>query len=556
MKKCPNECKGTTKIWNNQINASKKCKGHHFLSDFYKESHLIVDSAEKLRGHLYVNCHFRGKTGICPYCGFRSRHVHSRYYRTLHDVPILDTEVVLRIRARKFFCINKHCSHKTFAEQSGIEVFRYQRRTRRCEVKVLQIGGVNSSPIAQRILNAWQIPISNWTILRKLHQVKVPDVPDVKQIGIDDWAYRKGVSYGSVIVNLETHSYLGLLGDRGCDSFYQWLQTHPNVSIVSRDRSTEYSAAIASTNRNIIEVADRFHLVKNMSERLGKIINEHYVEYKRLVRPVLTPSVKAKLTRLPVSGTIDSRQHTFDEVKRLQAAGINGAEISRRVGISRMTVYKYERWTKLPPRAHNARARYHEYDERVIYAYQVEGRNLNQILTELQTDGVKISRTPFYEHYKYLRNNTVRQPIKIETEEEPLWPPNLISLVTEKAIRAMTLNEKEQKLMDYMHRMKWFRHVYQAAKLFYDIIRTADVKALDCWLDTYINSPLRHIKTFVGGLVRDIKAVKNALLFKISNGIVEGYVNKLKAIKRSMYGRAGVELLSVKMYLAANNIFN
>lgn len=556
MKKCPNEYKVTTKKWNDQINETKKCQNYRFLLDFYKDSHLVVDSVEQSDDHLLIKSHFKGKTGICPYCGSRSRHVHSRYHRTLRDLPILETGIHVRIHARKFFCINKQCSHKTFAEQPGIEVFRYQRRTRRCDVKVFQIGGTNSSLTAQRILNAWQIPISNWTILRGLHKVTVPDMPNVKQIGVDDWAYRKGVSYGSIIINLETHSYLGLLGDREHDSFYKWLQAHPNVRTVSRDRSTEYSAAIASINRNIIEVADRFHLVKNMSERTSRIINEHYGEYKRLARPALTHSAHAKLTQLPMGDRTDSRQHRFNEVKRLQAAGVNGAEIARQVGISRMTVYKYERWTKLPPKAHSTRTQYHEYDERVIHAYQVEGKNLNQILTELQAEGLKISHTPFYEHYKFLRKLNKSQQKEIDTNDEPLWSPNVIALVVEKEMRNKTLNDKEKKLMNFMYRMKWFRDIYRAAKLFYDIMRTADIKALVLWLDRYKNSQFGQLKTFVGGLFRDITAVKNALLCKISNGIVEGYVNKLKAIKRSMYGRAGIGLLNVKMYLAENVFFN
>ena len=219
--------------------------------------------------HVYARCNL--PHGVCPYCGHVSRSVHSRYHRTIADLSILGHPVIITFEARKFFCHNPDCRKKTFAEQPGDEVFRYRRRTRRCEMAVTQHGLKCSSESARKLLSATGVPLSGDTVLRDVHRMSVPERCEVKEIGVDDWAFRKGVTYGSIIVSLETGSVIDLLGDRDVKSFQAWLDEHVQVEVVSRDRSTDYTAAIAATGRNITEVADRFHLNMNMSDCVLKL---------------------------------------------------------------------------------------------------------------------------------------------------------------------------------------------------------------------------------------------------------------------------------------------
>ncbi len=203
--------------------------------------------------------------------------MHSRYVRVIHDLSILGRSVIIYLEVRKFFCYNHQCERKTSAEQPGDEVFRYRRRTCRCERAVARHGLSVSSNSASRLLGHLGVHISPSTVLRDLHRIPLPSYPDVSQIGVDDWAFRKGVTYGSVIVNLSTGMIIDLLGDRKEENFRDWLDMHAKVSPVSRDRSTDYSAAIASVNRPIEEVADHFHLVKNASDMLTRIIRKNLV---------------------------------------------------------------------------------------------------------------------------------------------------------------------------------------------------------------------------------------------------------------------------------------
>jgi transposase len=194
---------------------------------------------------------------------------------------------------------------------------------------VCRHSAVTSSGEAIRLLNSMQIPITSWTILHDTHWINVPDTKDVKEIGVDDWAFKEGVTYGSIVVNLETSSFLGLLADREQNCFKEWLESHREVCIVSRDRSTEYLAAIYTTGRPIIEVADRFHLVKNMSDCVTKVISDHYVDYRSSVRPC--GIVEKAPTSIQQSSDVqkdvqdnshpNSREIMFREVKELQAKG-------------------------------------------------------------------------------------------------------------------------------------------------------------------------------------------------------------------------------------------
>jgi len=203
--------------------------------------------------------------------------------------------------------------------------------------------------------------------------MSIPKCEEVRKVGVDDWAFRKGVTYGSIIVSLDTSKVIDLLGDRNSDSFRTWLDNHTGVSVVSRDRSTDYTAAIASTGRAIIEVADRFHLIKNMSDCVTKVISSHYEDYRKSVRPNDT-CAEARRT--------DSRQVMFDEVKELQAKGYNIKQISEKLGIARQTVRKYMKWERLQERAIKERYPYYLYDTDVEEEYK-HGRDLKKIFNDL-----------------------------------------------------------------------------------------------------------------------------------------------------------------------------
>lgn len=562
MSKSPNKSKITKKIFQYTGSSGTNID----LSSLYMQSDLEISRIEyeETAYHLYCTCKLN--YGTCPYCCHSSHRVHSRYTRTIVDLSILGHPVTMTLGVRKFFCDNPHCRKKTFAEQPGDEIFRYRRRTRRCEMVVTQHGLSQSSESAQKLLKSIGITISGDTVLRDLHRMKIPENKDVSNIGIDDWAYRKGVTYGSIIVNLDTGKVIDLLNDRGVDSFQKWLDNHVQVGIVSRDRSTDYSSAITATGRNIVEVADRFHLNKNMSDCITKVIGSHYEEYRRLARPdevqIMECSIEKEDSQQPdnpIKVKNDSRQIMFNEVKELQKKELKINRIAKVLGIARQTVRKYMLLDSLPKRVSKERNEYYLYDDYVESEHK-KGKALSTIYKEIQMMGFRGSRSPFNYHYRYLSDGRRGYKSKQKMEEmqkraakvialkrEPLVPIRQIAHIVEKSLRARKLDTKEEHLIDQLMTLNWFREIYIAAGSFYKTIMGTDVNNLLTWLDTYRNSCIKELKTLAYGISLDIKAVQNAVLFDISNGIVEGFVNKLKVVKRMMYGKASLNLLRKKM---------
>ncbi len=561
MSEYPNAHKVITKSSKSVSSSSVKFHECHNIASLYLHSELDVEYVEPYKGILYLYCRSSSPLGICPYCGSQSKQVHSRYTRKVHDLSILGEEVVLVIESRKFFCKNPHCSKKTFAEQPGNELFRYRRRTRRCEITVIRHGLSVSCGTASKLLSLSGIVLSRSTALRDLHRLCPPEYESIREIGVDDWAWRKGVTYGSIVIDPHGRYPIDVLGDREMDSFKNWMEKHKQVSMVSRDRSTDYSAAITATGRPVVEVADKFHLIKNISGRLMKTIGSHYDEYRMEVRKdekeeVLDETLPV-LPVLPKPAREDSRMVMFREVKELQDKGFKPTTISRKLGIARQTATKYCQMDELPRRNSKYRNSYHLYD-RYVEEEVAKGKTLLEIYQDICRKGFKGSRTPFYDHYRHLSDGHRREQqkgFKTNKRKKPrddrsaLMSLKTISSIVDKSMYGHVLKQEEEKLIETLSRFKWFMQFYEAAKSFYTIITSNEPGLLIRWMKQHWKTDVPSLKTFLIGVKIDFKAVRNTIAYNITNGITEGFVNKLKVVKRIMYGRAGIELLRRKMVM-------
>ena len=153
------------------------------LSSLYSPSCILIEHVDHHEDTYRLYARSSIPSGECPYCGAKSHRVHSRYIRTISDLSILGHRVIITFEARKFFCYNPKCKKKTFAEQPGDEIFRYRRRTRRCEMLVTQNGLKCSSESARKLLHAAGINVSGDTILRDLHRMTIPEHSQIEDIG-------------------------------------------------------------------------------------------------------------------------------------------------------------------------------------------------------------------------------------------------------------------------------------------------------------------------------------------------------------------------------------
>lgn len=300
-------------------------------------------------------------SGVCPDCGRRSTRRHGWHERLLQDLPAQGAPVVVTLRLQRWQCRNEACERKTFATQlPEVAAPRARRTERAAEIIYLFGHGVGGRP-GERLIKRIGLPTSDDTILRCLkRRAKAPRSEEATRVvGIDDWAWRKGSTYGTIVVDLERREVLDLFPERGAGMTADWLERHPGVEIISRDRCGSFAQGAQEGAPQARQIADRFHILQNLREaiqaQLGRAVGIS-------ARPLLpadgeeVTSVRdkhggAEHRRLTRVANERSRQAVFDRVRALHKEGRNVMDIARRTAFDRRTVAKWIRADALPERS-------------------------------------------------------------------------------------------------------------------------------------------------------------------------------------------------------------
>ena len=317
----------------------------------------IVPAADTITLVLQTTC----PEALCPTCGQRSRRVHSRYGRTLADLPWLGLSVRLHLACRKFFCDQPDCSRRIFTERLPSVIRRYARRTERLAQALLQVGHALGGEAGARLVAALGMAVSPDTLLRSLRRAPSRLAGTPRVLGVDDWAFRRGQRYGTLLVDLERGCPVDLLPDRQAETLAAWLKAHPGVEIVTRDRSTEYARAIREGAPAAVQVTDRFHLLSNLREMIERTIDRN----RHLLQGIVLPTVSAEprapsaeqdaiaRSRQPAKRShwskrrarrgISSVWRCVQQVHALYEEGESILGIAQRLHLNRGTVYRYLR---------------------------------------------------------------------------------------------------------------------------------------------------------------------------------------------------------------------
>lgn len=279
----------------------------------------------------------------CPVCQYISVKQHSRYGRRLADLPWQGVAVKICLSMRRFFCTNDLCARKIFAERLPIVAADFARRTLRLNESLTALAFALGGEAGRRLGEKLGFLISADTLLRRIRQSadRLPETPRV--LGIDDFAFLKRHNYGTILIDLETREPVDLLPDRESKTVSEWLKAHPGVEIVSRDRSMQYAEGITLGAPEAEQVADRWHLLKNVMDVLKEFLNQHTADFQKARQAIIERNSKpAETLKMPIDRRTKAKEQTrttrlelYRKVQALKKDGGTQNEIVRRLGISK-----------------------------------------------------------------------------------------------------------------------------------------------------------------------------------------------------------------------------
>jgi len=531
----------------------------------------VVETVRTDDGTFVFEARKRSKFEKCPGCGRRSGSVHSTYCRRPDDLPVCGYRLELCLCVRRFRCLNSKCRRCTFAEQFPHLVLKHAQRTCRLREAQSAVGVSAGGEGGSRLLGTLKMPTSPDTVLRLIRAMPLPDTKTPKVLGVDDWSFKRGRKFGTILVDLEACQVFDLLPDRTAETLITWLKEHPEVEVVSRDRSTDYQRAITEGVPQATQVADRWHLLKNLGESL-----KHWLERQRVALNKATKSLAPPTHKVVRNERTDANQKLYDRIVELRDQKFTYRRIAEKVGVSRARV---GRWLKqsshtVQRKVNSKIAPYLEYAQQ---RYDEGITSVFQIYKEILGQGYVGTYAPLYSYFKAVKSGWGDSwPTRLEHPQQPAMSADEVSSTSTDTATTLTPPAKPLDLYGRIFALStrpkemntdqatWFtvvaEHLPEAKKLnrlavkFQALVRKSlkqPLEQLKSWLEQCANSGIKEMKRFANGIQQDLEAVQAAITLPWSNGQVEGQVNKLKLIKRMMYGRANFDLLRKRVLLAS-----
>jgi transposase len=517
---------------------------------------------------------------VCPDCQTLSRSRHSRYWRCLQDLPVQGTPVLLRLRLGRWRCRNPDCPRRIFTERLAAVCAPNAQQTQRFEQIIGAVAHALGGRPGRRLMGRLGLPVSADTLLRHLKTAARHSVAShaFRVVGVDDWAWRKGQSFGTVLVDLERGEVVDLLATRSADALAEWLEQHPEVSVVSRDRQGLYAEGARRGAPQALQVADRFHLVCNLTQAVERALALQR-PHLRMAAPSASPSPPSPISEVkphpkpirvhcPVlkqqrEAARQRRQQKlelFQTVKQLQAAGLNVAQIARQLGLCRRRLDRWVRLEQLPERSRmQPRPGMPEaFRDHLRWRWEAGCHHGPTLLAEIRKRGytgcysglaklLSPWRQPQAENAQVVAPGADELPLEATAgmSSRQISPQRAAALLAKPRCE---LTDSQAALVDTLKQQcPGFALMRTLVLSFRTLVRVGKPATLHRWMQRAKQTGIDALVRFVQTLKQDLGAVEAAVGTRWSNGPVEGHINRLKMLKRQMYGRAGIELLRARL---------
>jgi len=502
----------------------------------------------------------------CPVCRRWSSRRHGSYVRHLEERPMLERRVVLAVEMHRFKCPSAACPRRTFAESIGSLAGRHQRRTRSQARALLALGHALGGEPAARLASALGLRTSSDTVLRHLRRASIRKRhAKPRVVGIDDWAIAKGHHYGTIVVDLERRAPIAVFTGRETESVAAWLRDHPSIEIVARDRAGAYSEAVDIALPAAEQVSDRWHLLSNLRDNVERMLHRLGPQMRQAAQQVTVGGVTLGSQGLPRGTRLRGwqrlsddrralRMAQYEKVMALYAQGGTMKGIGRELAIDHRTVRNFIVSGAFPERARRARGptpldAHRQYiEERIAQGCRCP----RQIWREVRQRGYTGSRATVQSCVVRLLSPHGRPTLAAAPVRTMPCPSARRAFGWLVGWRKLAI--EEPKNVDHERFVQALcqiepvvAEVRSLAREFLGLMHRRRPRKFDRWLTRLSKCSAPEMRSFASSLRRDLAAVRAAFTLPWSNGQTEGHVNRLKFLKRQMYGRASVELLRLRV---------
>ncbi|MFE7216199.1 ISL3 family transposase [Streptomyces sp. NPDC057611] len=514
-----------------------------FAALFPHFARLHVEFVRVIGRTVCIRARGREASAVCPGCGEAATRVHSRYERRPSDTAISNQQAVLHLQVRRFFCDEADCERRTFAEQIPGLTFRHGRCTVLLRTVREQIALALGGRAGARLTELQAIGLGKDALLRLIRALPDPDVKTVRVLGVDDFALKKGNHYGTIMIDLEERRPVDVLPERSADALADWLTAHPGTEIICRDRAACYAEGADRGAGTATQVADRFHLWQNLADATERLVKRLRAQWE----PPPAAKPEAALPDMPEGTRAQQTRQRHAAVHALMAKGVNHSGIVAELRMDPKTVRKYMRAAAadelVSGRPTGRRSVLDEHTAYLLARFNEGCTSSDRLHKELVERGLKVSERTVRRFVRSLKQNNpsiAGPPVPKAREVTPVVLTHPDNRTEDNRVTLKELRDRCPDLDAACDLVARFAEM---------LVHLRGEEKLATWTTDAENSPLPELRGFAAGLRKDWGAVMAGLSLHWNSGPVEGHVNRVKMLKRQMYGRAKTDLLRKRVLL-------